>query len=237
MCEFFSLLSDGKGKIYFFDSEMRKKIIDGETEYETTESHTSIAHYYRFVGEQEDKLNKWEYDVFTRKLTLDSKGTKLDKDEVLKQCRALDFKTIVPELIIKPIIHPFVDKKCTAIIPEDIELLTQWNSVRDSVEGSIWDSIGDFVGNPVREYVWGSVGSSVWDSDESSIWAIGDPVRGSIWSSIWAYVSSFFSIQYEHDFSSCIKLWEKGLIPSFDGSVWRLHGYPEGKIIWEGKLK
>lgn len=50
------------------------------------------------------------------------------------------------------------------------------------------------------------------------------------------YISSFFDIKYKHDFSSCIKLWERGLVPSFDGKIWRLHGYPNGKILWEGKL-
>ena len=27
MCEFFSLISDGKGKIYYFDAKVRKEII------------------------------------------------------------------------------------------------------------------------------------------------------------------------------------------------------------------
>ena len=67
---------------------------------------------------------------------------------------------------------------------------------------------------------WASVRDSVWDS---------------VWASVRAYISSFFSIDYKYDFSSCVELWEKGIVPSFDGKVWRLHG-KDGKIIWEGKI-
>ena len=54
------------------------------------------------------------------------------------------------------------------------------------------------------------------------------------WASVWAYVSSFFTIVYEHDFSSINALWEQGLVPSFDGKVWRLHGGKDAKVLWEG---
>ena len=49
-----------------------------------------------------------------------------------------------------------------------------------------------------------------------------------------AFLSSFFSLErwgdiksepYENPFSSCIKLWELGLVPSFDGRRWRLNSY------------
>ena len=30
--------------------------------------------------------------------------------------------------------------------------------------------------------------------------------------------------------------WNKGLVPSFDGKTWRLHGYA-GKILWKGKIE
>lgn len=47
-----------------------------------------------------------------------------------------------------------------------------------------------------------------------------------------AYLSTFFDIEYKHDFSSGNKLWERGIVPSFDGKIWRLHGY-QGKILKE----
>jgi len=51
--------------------------------------------------------------------------------------------------------------------------------------------------------------------------------------SVWAYIGSFFDIDYKFDFSSAVKLWEAGLVPSFDGTTWRLHSGTDAKIIYE----
>jgi len=32
---------------------------------------------------------------------------------------------------------------------------------------------------------------------------------------------------------SLVKLWEMGLVPSFDGKVWRLHGGKNAKVLFE----
>jgi hypothetical protein len=48
-----------------------------------------------------------------------------------------------------------------------------------------------------------------------------------------ANISSYFDIQYKYDFSSNNKLWDSGLIPSFDGKTWRLHTGKNAKIIYE----
>ena len=66
--------------------------------------------------------------------------------------------------------------------------------------------------------VWASVWASVWDS---------------VGASVWAYFSSFFAIDYEHDFSSAVKLWEAGLVPSFDGRTWRLHSGERAAVVFE----
>jgi hypothetical protein len=73
---------------------------------------------------------------------------------------------------------------------------------------------------------WSSVKDSVRDS-------VKDSVRDSVSASLWAYFSSFFAIDYEYDFSSAVKLWEAGLVPSFDGRTWRLHSGKNAKIIYE----
>jgi len=95
-------------------------------------------------------------------------------------------------------------------------------SVRDSVRDSVWDS--------VRYSVRYSVGASVWDS-------VGDSVR--------AYISSFFSLEEwrhakhnpgENSFQPGIDLWEMGLVPSFDGKKWRLHGGQEGRVLYEEEI-
>jgi hypothetical protein len=49
----------------------------------------------------------------------------------------------------------------------------------------------------------------------------------------WKYVEHK---EGENPFQSAIDLWHKGLMPSFDGKIWRLHGY-QGKVLWEGKIE
>jgi hypothetical protein len=73
-----------------------------------------------------------------------------------------------------------------------------------------------------------SVRASVWDSVWDSVWA-------SVRASVWAYIATFFDIKYKYDFSSAQELWKRGLVPSFDGEKWRLHG-KDGKIVWEGTV-
>ena len=73
---------------------------------------------------------------------------------------------------------------------------------------------------------WASVGDAVWTSVWASVWA-------SVMASVWAYIGSFFDIDYKFDFSSAVKLWEAGLVPSFDGTTWRLHSGTDAKIIYE----
>ena len=73
---------------------------------------------------------------------------------------------------------------------------------------------------------WASIWDSVWASVRAS-------VRDSVRDSVGAYVSSFFSIKYEHDFSPAVKLWEAGLVPSFDGKLWRLHTGKDAHVVYE----
>ena len=196
MCKFFSIISDGNGKPYYFDSKIRKEIIDGKLKYET-DSHSSIADYFGFKGEKEDVLNKYEFNPLTKVFKIDQLNTANDSEIINDFCMSLDFKTIVPELNIKKIIHPFEDIKTKKVTKKDIELLKKWDSVGDSVWDSVWDSVG-------------------------------------------AYFSSFFKIKYRYSFKSCIKLWEKGFVPSFDGKTWRLHTGEKAKIVFkitEKKLK
>jgi hypothetical protein len=106
----------------------------------------------------------------------------------------------------------------------------------------VWASVGDSVGNSVWASVGNSVGDSVWDSVGASVWAsVGD----SVWASVGAYISSFFILPewkyVKHEpgvnpFQPMIDLWNAGLIPSFDGKVWRLHAGKDAAVVWEGKI-
>jgi hypothetical protein len=93
-----------------------------------------------------------------------------------------------------------------------LKLLKEWASAWDSVRASAWASVGD----------------SVWDS-------VGD--------SVWAYISSLFPnikkwkyIEHKegvNPFQSSIDLWHMGLVPSFDGEVWRLHKGEKAEVVLE----
>ena len=130
-----------------------------------------------------------------------------------------------------------------------------WNSVCDSVWNSVcdsvWSSVKNSVGYSVAESVWSSVknsvGYSVWDSVRDSVAesvrnSVGYSVWDSVWNSVWAYIGSLFpSIgkwkykNHEHSqypFQSAVNLWYRGLVPSFDGKIWRLHSGEKAEIVW-----
>jgi len=141
-----------------------------------------------------------------------------------------------------------------------LKLLKEWDSVRDSVCASVWDSVRASVGNSVWDSVWASVWDSVWDSVgdsvRASVWAsvrasVWDSVWASVWDSVWdsvgdsiyAYISSLFpnikkwrGIEHKegiNPFQSGIDLWHMGLVPSFDGKVWRLHKGEKAEVVLE----
>src|SRR3989304_117433 len=186
MCKFFSLVSNGKGKIYYADAKLRKSSHWAKTET-SPDSHTSIADYFGFKGEKEDLLNKYEYNPLTQKLVKDQLNAEDDSKSVEEQCRKLDFKEIVPELIIKPIVNPFKLPK-TKPTEKDLENLKKWNSVWDSVGGSVGVSVGDSVGGSV----WDSVEASVGGLAVSSVWV---SVQNSVRALVWAYAGSFFQLK------------------------------------------
>ena len=246
------------------DWTTRKKILAGTLNYES-DSHTAIADFYGYKGDAEDSLNKYEYNPLIGKFTVDQINHKInDSSDAEKWVKAVDFKKIVAPLIIKPIINPFMIIP-PEITPEVLMLLKQWPSVWPwvwaSVGASVWDSVGASVGASVWDSVWVSVGASVrasvWPSVGASVWAsVGPSIGASVWASVWdlvgpsvwdsvgasvwdsvnSYLSSFFDSKFKYDFSPAIKLWEMGIVPSFDGKTWRLHGGETAIILWEGKL-
>ena len=111
-------------------------------------------------------------------------------------------------------------------------------SVRDSVWDSVWDSVGASVWSSVRASVMASVRDSVWDSVRASVWdsvwaSVRASVRASVCDSVGAYFSTFFNIEYNIDMSSCIALWNRGFVASYNGKTWRLHSGMDAKIVYE----
>ena len=226
MCQFFSFCSIS-GKPLFFNAEQRREIMNNEGEFKglsyNPDSHTSIADFFGYKGKKEDELNKYEFNPLLKEFIKDRIGGKDDSPKIEKWVKNLDFKTIVPKLIVKPIIHPFKIEP-PKITEKHIELLKQWASVRASVRASVEAS------------VWASVEASVWDSVGASVRAsVEDSVWDSVWDSVEAYISSFFDIwNGKNPYQSCIDLWEMGLIPASDGKIWYLTS--KNGIEWKGKI-
>ena len=83
MCEFFSVISDGKGKTLFFTVEDIAKIMSSGNKYNYNwNSHTSIAHFNGIKGANEDKWNKWEYNCDKKELKVDKLNNTDDREQV-----------------------------------------------------------------------------------------------------------------------------------------------------------
>jgi hypothetical protein len=255
MCEFFSFVTEPEnngGKRFYFDWDYRKTNLNAHLDDEVADSHSIICKHF---GLKEDACNKYEFNPLTKEFVVDQiNATVDDRVQVEEWVNNLDFKKVVEPLIVKPIVNPLKLKMVKKPTKAQIKLLEEWDSVGASVTDSVWDSVWDSVGASVTDSVRASVGASVWDSVGASVGAsvrasvgasiwdsVGASVRASVWASVrasvgasvWAYTSSFFDIKHKQDFSSCIKLWEQGFVPSFDGKTWRLHSGKKAAIVYE----
>ena len=231
MCQFFSFVTDPVGhpaEYYHFDWEYRKAHLDDDG----VDSHSHICAHFAI---DEDRCNKYEFNPLTKAFKTDQINSERDDSEAAeKWANRLDFKTIVEPLIIKPIANPLELPKVEQVTDEQIGWLKDWASVWASFWASVWDSVGASVRASVWASVWYSIWASVGDSVGASVWdSVWDSVRDSVRDSVSAYASSFFAIDFKHDFSSAVKLWESGLVPSFDGTVWRLHSGKNADIVYE----
>jgi hypothetical protein len=165
----------------------------------------SHSHILMHYGVETDNFNAYEYNPLTKMFVVDAINGKDDSKQAKKWVSGFDWKTIVEPLIIKPIVNPFELPERT-VTNDDIELLKQWATVEATV------------GATVRDTVEATVGATVWDT---------------VWNTVWAYVSSFSDVVYPYDYSPAIKLWEQGLVPSFDGKTWRLHTGNDAHIVYE----
>ena len=83
MCKFLSVNSDGRGNIKLFKVEDVAKIMaEGNPKNYNWNSHSSISDFY---GDNDDRVNKWEYDPVTKELKADTISLRDDKTLVLEQ--------------------------------------------------------------------------------------------------------------------------------------------------------
>jgi len=256
MCRAFSCIVTQKGKVYWIKGkDSHEDIIehykheDNDLRDDNIPPNNTFARI-EIVPPDGDYLNlkqKWEYQIDERIkpsfLTDSYEGfCREEFEKWKKQVYTFNIKEA------KNPVNPFALKP-PKITKKHIALVKQWASVRDSV----WDSVGASVRDSVRDSVGDSVGDSVWDSVGDSVgdsvWAsVGDSVRASVWDSVWdsvwasvwasvgAYIGSLFPIKKLKQFAPAVELWKLGLVPSFDGKLWRLHGGKDAKILWEGKF-
>ena len=119
-------------------------------------------------------------------------------------------------IVRKKSVHPFKDvMPPQKITKKHIAKLKTWNSVRASVWDSVRASVGVSVGGSVRAYL-----SSFFSLPRSS-WKYTDKIKRDT----------------NNPFQPAIDLWEMGIVPSFDGEKWRLHGGKDGKVLWEGVIE
>jgi hypothetical protein len=247
MCSFFSFVGDGYGNYRYFDWEYRKAHLK-----EDCDSHTVVLTHFKVPPKMQDKWSKYEYNPITKKFTVDQGREGHDHEAAENFARALNFKDIVEPLIIKDIVNPLT-KKRRKPTQRTIDELHSWIAVWSAVGGAVWSAVGGAVGgtvwsavrDAVRDAVWDAVrdavgdavGGAVWDAVGGAVWgAVGGAVGGAVRGAVRGYVSSFFDVRYSFDFSSCVKLWNTGYVPSFDGKVWRLHSGPKMAIVYEEKV-
>ena len=81
---------------------------------------------------------------------------------------------------------------------------------------------------------WATVWDTVWDT-------VGDTVGATVWDTVGAYAGSLFvpvvkQWKIRYPFRDAVDLWYDGLVPSFDGKTWRLHGNQNANILYEEKI-
>ena len=257
MCSFFSFVGDGYGNFKYFDWEYRKNHLS-----ENCDSHTAILTHFQVPPKMQDKWSNYEYNPITKKFTVDQGREGHDHEWAENFANELNFKPIVEPLIMRDIVNPLTKKKRKPT-QKTIDELHAWIAVGGSVliacskqrgstgftggavGGAVWNAIGEAVGEAVEGSVWGAfrciVGRSFWNA----VWvAVRRTVEGSVWLTVvgsvrdaaYGYISSFFDVQYSYDFSPCVKLWNKGYVPLFDGTTWRLHSGPKMEIVYEEKI-
>lgn len=119
-----------------------------------------------------------------------------------------------------------------------------WHSIGDSLRASIWESVRDSVRGGVWAIVWASVRADVraivWDSVGDSLWhSVGDSLEAYIGYILSPVVERWKYVKHRkgaYPFMPSASLWNRGLVPSFDGKLWRLHSGPQAEVVWKGRI-
>jgi hypothetical protein len=236
MCQFFSFVTCADkrpGERFYFDWRQRQEMITrGE---DGADSHDHIIATYKL---NPNECNCYEYNPLLKTFEVDQQNSSIDdRTQAEEWVRGLDFKRIVELLILKPIVNP-LDLQAPEVDAAIIDLLKQWASVRDSVRdlvgASVGDSVRDSVEDSVWDSVWASAGTGVLAAVEAAVGAsVGAAVWASVETAVRAYESTYFALLPDHNLVWCIALLDLGFVPSYDGTIWRLHAGKDAKIVYE----
>ena len=104
MCNFLSLVSTPQtGAIHYFNLEIRKSLKKKDINLSDFDSHSYICKHFNL---DEDKTNKYEYDVFTKELVVDQQNAKTltgetvdDLEKVKAFINGLEYRGEIQNLI------------------------------------------------------------------------------------------------------------------------------------------
>ncbi len=94
MCHFFGFCSDGFGKTFYFNKELRDKVVSGEIKGFDPDSHTSILTYFGIDAREQDTYNYYEYDPLRKELKVDQINTFDDSSIIERWLKKLNFQEI-----------------------------------------------------------------------------------------------------------------------------------------------
>ena len=187
MCNFFSFLTDGNRRIYYFDGNQRRRHVtfrDGQS-VPSYDSHTSIA---RFYGLNEDDWSKGEYNPFTDKLVLDQQNTTWDENKVRGMLSDVDWHTICGDLegaraFLRELREiPWFRPDGTLKDGDGIRVFetkeAAWNAARnaarsaarDAARSAAWDAARDAARDAAWDAAWNAAWSAAWDAARAAAW-------------------------------------------------------------------
>ncbi len=187
MCNFFSFLSDGDHKLYYFSAADRRKRVkfrDGQS-VQSYDSHTSIALYY---GLNEDDWSKAEYNPFTDKLTIDQQHTTWDEDKVRGMLTGVDWRGLCGDLEgVRAFLRELKD--ITWFQPDGtltdgagIRVFETWAAAR----AAAWDAARDAARDAAVDAAWDAALDAAWDAALDAAWAAAwAAARDAAWAAAW----------------------------------------------------
>ena len=166
MCKFLSLVETDRHAFYLFTPEQRiahrkKPLTDKHGNALTMDSHASICAFYRL---DEDEVNKYEWNPYTRKLHIDRREFDVDKARVLAYLDGLDLHTICGDI---EGLREFCDrmkdvpffKRCGSL-PDGVKLF----ATRTAARASAWASASAAASAAARDSASAAASAAAMDA-------------------------------------------------------------------------